>query len=237
MKVQFRLVTGEIYNIELPQNSTIGDFRELLNKKLKRESHEYNLLYQGLVLKDDKKLSDLNILLNKFIVVHIKSKRFLDPTEEQNNLLTQSQNPVYEQSLPNVNAIERQNSLNTIPKYKDPENFNDLVENLSYMGFEKAKIENALRKSKYDADEAVEFLISSTDAQSPSKPVQTEPIYVPTKIEATSLKSSNNMHGILTDQEYKSLKAILPKDFDENEAINLFIDVGKDLATFRSLIS
>lgn len=148
MKLNFQEVTGASHTLDIEPSRTFDVVARMLSQKLGSPPESIRLLYKGKVIKNTDKISLLSIKPSDTIIINIvQPKAVLNGQREDGILQTQ---PI---SSPVHAKITKTAS--------DPENYIDLVQNLLDMGFEQSKCENALRSTKYNLQEAIDFLFSN----------------------------------------------------------------------------
>ena len=145
MVLTFRTCVGKIYNISLDPEITVGQAKPIISDTTKVPLKIMKLTIHFKPLDDNMKIKDIVLPPGGLISVG-------------NSIVRQAPNSV-------SNTLRRPVSLKSIQEIqatsaKDPSNFNDLVKQLSDMGYPEEACKKALRVSFYNIDRAGELLVN-----------------------------------------------------------------------------
>ena len=153
------------YIVELEsEKNTIKDLKNEIEKLHGFDSAQIKLLFNGKVLTDDKTLEEYQIKNENVIIMmntKLKAKENPQPTEQQKPESSKEEPKKEEQPK---KEEEKPKTEEPKPKEQDNQKINQLVE----MGYEKAKVEQALSAAKGNVDLAIEYLNSNIPVPSPS---------------------------------------------------------------------
>ena len=185
VKVQFRSVKGDSYQLDVEPNTTIGEAKRRLEEEFHLPSNNLKMILTAKILSDDQTISSLNIPAGAFIVVHSvvprkpqpkpKPKAEVKPASE-----TEDEKPPNEDTASKPKPPPKPESpspppasSNTNPSSKkpgDPPNFEQLVNDLAEMGFERVQCEQALRMQSYNMERAANLLLTGELSSSSPPP-------------------------------------------------------------------
>ena len=165
MKIILKNLKQMQYIVELEsEKNTIKDLKNEIEKLHGFDSAQIKLLFNGKVLTDDKTLEEYQIKNENVIIMmntKLKAKENPQPTEQQKPESSKEEPKKEEQPK---KEEEKPKTEEPKPKEQDNQKINQLVE----MGYEKAKVEQALSAAKGNVDLAIEYLNSNIPVPSPS---------------------------------------------------------------------
>ena len=129
-KVLIKSETGKEYEIDLPENSTVAQMKELFVGRLTLEVEDVRMSVAGQPLSDDMKVIDLR--QNAIVDVEYR--------------VVSGEHPLAWQ-IPPAGVV-------------DPPNFQELVDGLVELGFEPLQCEQALRMAQFDTNRAANTLLT-----------------------------------------------------------------------------
>ena len=164
MKIIVKNLKQVEYNVEIESDQkTIKDLKNEIEKVHGFDSNLMKLLHNGVILEDSKTLESYNIK-NENVVIMMNSKPKQKPNVSQppqsntnNNALN---NPQLNNNNNNTGNTQSNNNEGNKPDFS--EKVNSLVE----MGYEKEKVEKALKASNGRIDLAIEYLTSGNIPES-----------------------------------------------------------------------
>ena len=155
MKLILKNLKQQQYNVEMEsEKKTIKDLKNEIEKLHGFDSNQIKLLHNGKVLADDKTIEDYQIKDENVIIMmntKLKPKDNPQPSEPP-----KAEPPKEEPKKEEPPKKEEEKPKAEEPKPKEQENpqINQLVE----MGYERAKVEQALNAAKGNLDLAIEYL-------------------------------------------------------------------------------
>jgi hypothetical protein len=183
--LKFRNLTGQFYDLEVDEESTIRDVKAQLESEKGIPKESTRLILSAKVLNDDQVVKDINWPANAIIVIHANRARppaaaapapspAAPPASDPSGAPPASSPAPPPASAPPASAPPAQapppsfaapsqpaSSGGAGPSGSgDPPNFQALVTGLIELGFEKAQVEQALRVSSYNPDGAANMLLS-----------------------------------------------------------------------------
>ena len=170
MKVEFRLVNGKSVSLELDLSEPISDIKIKLGEYFQIDPSTMKLLIAKQTIKDDCRLSDLNLTPGTVIQI-ITLKRSPKPlsfsTAKPKSFFDFNDMPISSASEGHIRkpicplGLPPRCGQKCVCTHQDPKNFPQTVQMLMEMGFEKDKCERALRAAFYNSDRAAEYLIEN----------------------------------------------------------------------------
>ena len=169
MKIIIKNLKQVQYNVEIESDEkTIKDLKNAIEIAHGFDASLMKLLHNGAILDDSKTLKDYNIKEeNVVIMMNSKAKPKIQP------------NPPQPETKPQELPPEKKETSESPSEVKKP-NFNDKINSLVDMGYEKGKVEKALNAANGNLDLAIEYLSSGNI---PERSVQTQ---------SSSLGNNNN---------------------------------------------
>ena len=129
-KVLLKAETGKEYQLEVPEGTTVAQMKDIFVGRLTLQVEDVRMSVAGQPLGDDQKVSDLR----PDAVVDVEYR--VVSGEEQLSW-----------QIPPAGVV-------------DPPNFQELVDGLVELGFERRQCEQALRMSQFDTNRAAETLLT-----------------------------------------------------------------------------
>jgi len=151
MQVNFRTAEGTIHKLILEPRYSVNDIISKIIDYGFVPTRDFSLSYKGKKLERSQVLSDLNICENDEVLIQYSI------IQDDPLLLDINSNDL---SLIGGNASVSEK--NQLPKNEDPSNFNELVVNLTELGYPISQCKEALRMSNYQPDAAASLLMSGT---------------------------------------------------------------------------
>lgn len=183
MKLTFKDLKQQKFEIEAEPSETIGTVKGKISKEKGWEVSQQKLIYSGKILQDANTVESYNIEEKGFIVC-MYSKPKAAPTASSSTAKATSTPASSTTNTPAAPAAPAPSSSNTADAPATPSpapaastaaeagNFNDpsaltlgpqrdaAVQNMESMGFPRAEIERAMRAAYFNPDRAVEYLIN-----------------------------------------------------------------------------
>ena len=151
MQIVLRLIEGEELKLDINEDTTVEKIKEIVREKIPLEG-ELNLIFKGRILENNEILNKIPGIEGTFVIIHNKKPKHRFGSDFLSFGPADLMHDQYFTTL--FNIVAGQDASN------DPPNFQELVTNLTEMGFEKADCERALRLSGYVPDTAVSILLS-----------------------------------------------------------------------------
>jgi UV excision repair protein RAD23 len=180
MKLTIKSLKQISYNVEIPQDATVLALKQEIENKHHFDSKSIKLLYNGIILIDDKNLSDLGIkdgqvimmMSSKAIIKNVikeeKKEEEALPTNNLNNLNTNST------LVDKSKNIKKPTISLPIPEKKD---YTKEIQQLSEMGFPADMTKLAIEAAKGNVTQAVEFLYNGIPSNNAHSHTQNVPLY------------------------------------------------------------
>ncbi|KAI4208034.1 MAG: hypothetical protein LQ346_000198 [Caloplaca aetnensis] len=187
MKLTFKDLKQQKFEIEAEPSETIGQVKEKISKEKGWEVHQQKLIYSGKILQDSNTVESYNIEEKGFIVC-MYSKPKAAPASSSSNTKAPSTPapPTTTQTVAPPAAPAHASSITTnppstpspapggssAPAATEAANFNDpsalalgsqrdaAIQNMESMGFPRAEIDRAMRAAYFNPDRAVEYLLN-----------------------------------------------------------------------------
>jgi hypothetical protein len=137
-QVKFRTVTGTVYSLDVPADTTVAELKQQLETKHGISTDRLKLILTARILNDAMTVRDINIPAGLYIVIHHSGK---PPA------------PAQPEEQVSVDSPSRGSP-------GDPPEFPGLVETLCEMGFPRAQAETALRAGRFDVERATNLILS-----------------------------------------------------------------------------
>ena len=201
MQLQFRTVQGKVYKLEADPNSTIGEIKQKLEDEHQLPKSNLKIILSANILNDDQVISSLKIPTGAYFIIHVSTNRRIRPTlpDEPPSQAPVAPPPVPDRPIetppppPPPPPPQRPPPSGSRPLSgsPDPPNFEELVLNLTEIGFSRPQCEQALRMANYDPERACNLLLtgeipvqstpqSNQDTDAPLRSVnfgQFQPVY------------------------------------------------------------
>lgn len=191
MIITLKNLQQQTFQVEMDASETVKRLKEKIEKEKGKEYSAENqrLIYAGKILTDESVLSEYNIDEKKFIVVMVTKPKSApepyagpsDPTAipDQSEEVKQSESTASTESSaspvpPVVNsplaaaAAPEPTAANIVEAESAllmGEDYNQMVQNITDMGYDREQVEQALRASFNNPDRAVEYLLTGIPAQ------------------------------------------------------------------------
>jgi len=189
MIVCFKSLSGKQLQIEIDENIPLSNCVEVITQHFGFPVRNLKMVYSGQMVGLDKSLKDIGYNPEKFIIVHLNADRSEEPTapqEAHENLPNRPVSPpVVPQEAPPENRSERmpptpnrfmrrnssermapllsrQPQINSLP---DSERFEENVQSIISIGYERELAERALFASFNNLERAVNFIIEGNIPQ------------------------------------------------------------------------
>lgn len=225
MILHFRTLRGEELQIEIGPEKTIGDVKEELSTQLDYPANKLKLIFLAKILKNDIKISSINIPDNSYISIHC--------IHDERPVIPKSQRPEPEVEE-NIESI--------VPPQPAPEITNpdirSMIDVIMEMGFNKKQIEKALRNTDNNIEQAINLLINE-GLQSPNTR-HNEETHIGTEDKSDqNVQESDDINpsifGQFKDQyetlsvsEKEAVKRLISTNEDAEMVIQIYIACGKD---------
>lgn len=168
MLVRFRTVTGKIFGIKLRPEDTLLDAKTRLKEEECFDTSNCCFIFCGMLLEDTTKIAKL-AYENAFILIHSNVKpKIVQREGDYENKPAKITAHAEESPGTHDRAVKQE------PQYNDPSNFNEMVQNITEIGFSEVQAMRALRSCNYNADHAVDMLISGHTFEEPPPPKQND---------------------------------------------------------------
>lgn len=243
IKIPLSTVTGNEFAVYINPESTVGQLKQLLEKEYNLHSFYLKLIYQAVILPDNKKIKDINIVNDSCIFVHQSNLRAARPTKP-GPLPTNHESKVSHHFIPTPekspgklhqnNQIENLNDNNT---GSDSQHFSSLVENLKDLGFEQKLCEDALRMSNNDVNAAATLLISENPSiyQSPNQQQQNNKKQQSLTIE-DELDHMASQYKKLTYEQQAAVERLQKLGFHIETVMQVYFACGKSEQAARECL-
>ena len=151
MKIILKNLKQIEYELQIESNSiTVKDLKIEIEKLYSFDSEQIKLLFKGSVLDNSKLLSEYNITENSLIIMmNTKPKQFIN-----NNMNNINNNINQNQNIAKISKEETKQNISDILN----DNLKIQIDSLVDMGFERSKVEIAVRAANGRVDLAVEYL-------------------------------------------------------------------------------
>jgi len=173
MLITFRTISGEAFKLEFEESNTVGEMKDKV-ASTKGETYAkelQKLIYNGKILEDGQKVSEINIDDKKFVVVMVSRPKKAEPastsaaSSEKSSAVPSSNTTGAKTSTEKkaepasqggaaqpTASTPRASSTEVPPEYSQTE------ENIQAMGYPKEEVVRALKAAFFNADRAVEYL-------------------------------------------------------------------------------
>jgi len=174
MLITFRTISGEAFKLEFEESNTVGEMKEKV-ASTKGETYAkelQKLIYNGKILEDGQKVSEISIDDKKFVVVMVSRPKKAEPASTS---AASSEKP---SAVPSSNTTGAKTSTEkkaepasqsqggaqptaSTPRASStevPPEYSQTVENIQAMGYPKEEVIRALKAAFFNADRAVEYL-------------------------------------------------------------------------------
>lgn len=158
MKLIIKNIKQVVHDLIIPDeknNMSIKELKEEIQKSFGFEASGLKLLFNGIVLKDEKNLSDYKIVDNSNIIMmatkgHIINQNQSNETNKENK----------KENEKNEDKNNNNNKQKTEEKKKNEKDYSKEINQLMEMGFEKEKCQKALKITKGNVQMAIELIYS-----------------------------------------------------------------------------
>lgn len=147
MELDLRFIEGTEIKLTLKEEMTVGKVKEIAGEAVYLEG-EISLIFKGRILDDNEIINKIPGIEKTYIIVHNKRPKRIHEHEFLDHDF-----PSFMSRFTTILGLNK----DTV---EDPPNFNELVNSLIEMGFEKSDCERALRISGYVPDSAATLLLS-----------------------------------------------------------------------------
>ena len=155
MKLLLKNLKQQEFNIEIESDQkTVKDLKLEIEKVYNFDSTRIKLLHSGVVLEDAKTLEEYKIKEGNVIIMMLAKAKQAPPKPESNPI---PQPPLQPKEQPKSNENK--------PEYKpqpQPQEYTEQINSLVDMGYERDKVEKAIKAANGSIDLAVEFLNSGS---------------------------------------------------------------------------
>ncbi|XP_063229663.1 UV excision repair protein RAD23 homolog B-like isoform X1 [Bacillus rossius redtenbacheri] len=219
MLITLKNLQQQTFQVEIDGSQTVKHLKEKIEAEKGKDypAENQRLIYAGKILTDDSAISEYNIDEKKFIVVMVTKPKSVpaphtgpsDPTAPESTKPDAAPAPAPAATAATVTAV--------VPPEAAPpavegeiaqaesallmgEDYNQMVQNIVDMGYERSQVEQALRASFNNPDRAVEYLLTGIPAQVFDDPPVTEQdadAPTPASLQASHLPSS----GAASDED------------------------------------
>ena len=157
MKLIIKNIKQVVHDLNIPDeknNMNIKELKEEIQKSFGVEASGLKLLFNGIVLKDEKTLSDYKIIDNSIIIMMATKGHIIN----QNQTNTETNKESKKNEIENNN--NNNNKQKTKEKKKIEKDFSKEINQLMEMGFEKEKCQKAIKIAKGNVQIAIELIYS-----------------------------------------------------------------------------
>ncbi|XP_069693622.1 UV excision repair protein RAD23 homolog B isoform X3 [Periplaneta americana] len=188
MIITLKNLQQQTFQVEIDATETVKHLKEKIEAEKGKEypAENQRLIYAGKILTDESVLSEYNIDEKKFIVVMVTKPKSApapyagpsDPTaatdqveekkQEESTAATESSEPTVPTATNPPTATAQPASANIVEAESAilmGEDYNQMVQNIMDMGYDREQVEQALRASFRNPDRAVEYLLTGIPAQ------------------------------------------------------------------------
>ena len=231
MKLTFRTVTGAKWELEVSEDTTIGEVKEKLREKRfsKEEKDRIKLILYAKILNDNQVVKDLNITEGSVIVVHTarakvnpNPPKLIEEPVKTDNVpeQTYSQPPADAPRNDNIeqppNRIQSHQHTPPPPAPAEvppprPSQYQSQIEDLKSMGFSEDKCIEALNLVNGDIERAINKLLNDTEKDSEPRPSP-----------APQFGDYQNMYNQYTPQQKESINRLLKFNSEPQYVIQIY---------------
>jgi len=203
MKVTVRTLTGAKYDIQLEENSKVGDLKQKVHELTGDDPSTQTLIFSGKFMEDDKSVSGYNIKEKDFIVLTAKpvAKNVPRTTPTTTNVPTPTPTTTNTPSPSTSTPTRVSQPTSTPTTFNPPEEVSaqSLEEGILYlvdMGFDADRSAQALRMSMGNTSRAVDILTSGAlDNYVPGTTQTPTPTPTPTPTTQSQPQTGGNVGG------------------------------------------
>lgn len=251
MKLTIKTLKQVSYPLEIHQEATVGQLKLEIETKHNFDSKSMKLLYNGVVLVDEKLLSEIGIKEGQIIMMMNSKAKPQNISKEEKK---------QEESLPNEignltseNQIQSQVQVKPVSniKMQPLKNYTNEIQSLSEMGFSGEMAKNAIEAAKGNISLAIDYLYngipSSSQVNNPQlsefldEEEEMEPFEIDPEMlnnldlaNPNTLKTIASIVKVIIQEDPSQLTGLLSEIEDTNPEI---IDFIKEHETeFKSLI-
>lgn len=162
MHLNLRIVSGAIYRVEVQDEATVMQLRDILRHSMNADSDEMKFIYNAIILDEAKKLSAYEIHDNDYITVHINSKKPPIPKSIPNPITQDAERVEQQPSGPANMPLPSLSDSDDLPfdidlDSESVENL-EVIEQLQELGFLKSDCQQALNAARGNPHLAFQFL-------------------------------------------------------------------------------
>ena len=240
--VKFRTVQSKLYKIDLPSNANISQAKQEMSKEMGgNDPSSIKMIYKAKVLSDEVPISSLKLGEKDFILVNTPKSKPSNPP----NPVEQVQKPLEAEPVPETSPKAEPLPLHAqpIPLNENPqapapeagnvqEKFDDGVNKLVEIGFDRELAVQALTLARGNVDIAAELIITgqiggdhsgqSSEDEAEDAPVNNAPNDIPEPPANPELPPE--LTNLSPDQAAETLLAALPQS--EQDAIHRLQSLG-----------
>ncbi|GAU90347.1 hypothetical protein RvY_02775 [Ramazzottius varieornatus] len=175
MKVSCRLLSQEKFEIEAEPSTTVEQFKAKIEEKKGKsfQADTLKLIYAGRVWDNNTStLAEMNFSDSGFVVVMVNKPKAVPKTEPSTSAQTSSPivTNIQPEQVPRPHAPSpaQQARSSVRPEAAfglSPEEYESIVQNIVGMGYPRLDVERALRASFFNAERAVEYLLTGIPAE------------------------------------------------------------------------
>lgn len=173
MKITLKNLQQQTFQVEIDSAQTVKDLKQKIEAEKGKDypSENQRLIYAGKILTDDNAISEYNIDEKKFIVVMVTKPKQQEKNDSGDGSSVTSSVSAAEPAPTSTAPVANADSNTTQSSTTDPSNISSaestllmgeeyqlMVKNIMDMGYEKERVEAALRASYNNPDRAVEYL-------------------------------------------------------------------------------
>ena len=186
MKINIVTISNNKIELNIDEKTNVEDIKKIISEIFKCSIDQINLYFNSKMLYDDSNLIKEGILEGSNIILHIQKNKinikFIEKTKStQKNSEKIEAIPITIPKLNDIKNIEKKDGPRESPLplfqnnliFNDPKNFNELIDSLIKLGFNKEDSILALRSSSYSLDLAANFLLNEFIPELPSAPNNT----------------------------------------------------------------
>ena len=162
MKLIIKNIKQVVHDLVIPDeknNMSIKELKEEIQKSFGFDASSLKLLFNGIVLKDEKNLSDYKIIDNSIIIM-MATKGHIINQNQSNNETNKENKKTENEKKKDKNNKNNNKKQKTEEKKKIEKDYSKEINQLMEMGFEKEKCQKAIKIAKGNVQIAIDLIYS-----------------------------------------------------------------------------